>query len=65
MKPHVTYLFPTDPGDVDAEKVEEYKALLIGEEAFRKEMVEEEERLEEETEEQEDTISTKRKRGKT
>jgi hypothetical protein len=46
VKPHVTYLFPTNPEDVDAEKVEAYKALFITTDTFRREMKEEKLRLE-------------------
>lgn len=42
VKPHVTYFYPTDLDDVDPDKVPEYKALIITEESFRKQMKEEE-----------------------
>jgi len=50
VSPHVTYLYPTDPSDVDPEKVEEYKELLITEDAFRREVKEEQQRLQAENE---------------
>jgi len=48
VKPHVTYLQPTDPSDVDETTVEAYKKLIITEDVFRREMIEEQKRLEEE-----------------
>jgi len=48
VRPHVTYLYPTDPSDVDPNKTEDYKNVRITEDAFRKEMKEEEQRLNQE-----------------
>jgi len=48
VKPHITYLQPTDPSDVDETTVEAYKKLIITEDVFRREMIEEQKRLEEE-----------------
>ena len=45
VRPHVTYLYPTDASDVDASEIEEYKALRLTEDLFRKEMKKEEQRL--------------------
>lgn len=45
VRPHVTYLYPTDASDVDASEIEEYKALRLTEDLFRKEMKNEEQRL--------------------
>ncbi len=45
VHPHVTYLYPTDPEDVDASKVVAYRALLITEDGFRKEVKAERQRL--------------------
>ena len=45
VRPHVTYLYPTNSDDIDPDKEEEFKALLITEDGFRREMKEEELRL--------------------
>lgn len=50
VSPHISYLQPSDAGDVDATKVEEYRKLLITEDLFRKEMKEERERRKKEQE---------------
>jgi len=48
VKPHITYLQPTDPKDVDETTSEVYKKLIITEEVFRREMTEQQKRLKEE-----------------
>ena len=45
VSPHITYLFPSDPEDVNPNKVAEYKKLLIMEVVFQKEMKDEKEEL--------------------
>jgi len=42
LKPHVTFLMPSDMSDVDAKKNPEYKKLLIKETAFMKEVSDQE-----------------------
>lgn len=60
VSPHVTYLYPTDQDDVDADKMEDYRALLITEDAFSKEI--KEKREQQKQEEENGTTSSKRKR---
>lgn len=48
LKPHIVYLQPTDPKDLDEISSDEYKELLITEEGFIAEMKKEEDELKQE-----------------